>query len=275
MLLAAALAACGTNGIQLPQPDAGFSGTQERPDRPGGHRQQHLHHDQAGSNLRAITECQRGELLYDMPTWAWRQPVGVHRHQHPPEGGAEAPSLCGRRGTPSQIYRSEVYLPFYLYWSPDGQWLSFLTSPGSSQIPLALQMASAEGGQVSLLDTGRPFYWAWSPRERKLLVHAGGSARSNPETARLAFLDVLEPVVKPGERPARQFSAPAFRRTAHLLPAGENAAGVRLMLTDVGELEASLAEFRERSPSAGAYRRLCGLHPEPQRRRSGDRGPVW
>jgi len=252
MLLAAALAACGTNGIQLPQ--SPMLASLER--KSGlialvGTDNNIYTIDQAGGNLRAITEdASEGQLLYDMPTWA----PGGSRLAYigistPPEGGAEGTVYsAAEEGTPSQIYRSEVYLPFYLYWSPDGQWLSFLTSPGSSQIPLALQMASAQGGEVSLLDTGRPFYWAWSPLERKLLVHAGGSARSNPETARLAFLDVLEPVVETGVSvPPANFQAPAFSPDgAHLLFAGENAAGGQaLMLTDaLGEPEASLAEFQ-------------------------------
>jgi hypothetical protein len=146
--------------------------------------------DQSGGNLQAITEDAKvGEQLYDMPTW---QPggdklayIGIST---PPTGGAEGTIYSAAGGAEtSEVYRSDSYLPFYLYWSPDGQWLSFLTSPGSGQVPLALQMAPAEGGEVALLDTGRPYYWAWSPRERTLLVHSGGSAQTNPGSAKVAF----------------------------------------------------------------------------------------
>jgi TolB protein len=250
--LAVSLSACGTRGIRVPQ--SPLLASLER--KSGliafvGTDSNIYTIDQAGGNLQAITEDAReGERMYDLPTWA---PVGNRLAyigiRTPEEGRAEGDIYSTTAGgEPTQLYHSDTYLPFYLYWSPDGRWLSFLSSPGSAQVPLALQMAPAEGGEVSLLDTGRPFYWAWSPRERKVLVHAGGAARSNPESARLAFLDMLEPVVETGvDFPPANFQAPAFSPDgSHLLLAGEDTEGDQaLLLTDaLGAVQTSLTEFQ-------------------------------
>ena len=53
-------------------------------------------------------------------------------------------------------------MPIYLYWSPDGKQLSFLTSDTRGG-PLALHIVPIDGGAEKVIDTGQPYYWSWSP----------------------------------------------------------------------------------------------------------------
>ncbi len=84
------------------------------------------------------------------------------------EDGAEAPSP---ERVPNPIYRSSEEPPFYLYWSPDGRQVTFLTSESDG---LALRAAPADGSTPGgIVRRGAPMYWAWTAEDR-LLVHAGG-----------------------------------------------------------------------------------------------------
>ena len=76
---------------------------------------------------------------------------------------------------PTIIYRSAQHQPFYLYWTPDGSALTFLTSePGS----VALRQAPADAsGPDTTLRMGNPMYWTWV-NGGQLLVHSGGTADS-------------------------------------------------------------------------------------------------
>jgi len=72
---------------------------------------------------------------------------------------------------PSPIYRSVAEPPFYLYWSPDGRLVTFLTSEADG---LALRAAPADGSsQEGIVRRGAPMYWAWTADDR-MLIHAGG-----------------------------------------------------------------------------------------------------
>ena len=71
---------------------------------------------------------------------------------------------------PSPIYQSGEEPPFYLYWSPDGDQLTFLTSEPDG---LALRAAAANGSAGGIVRRGAPMYWAWTGADR-MLIHAGG-----------------------------------------------------------------------------------------------------
>ncbi len=81
---------------------------------------------------------------------------------------------------PFEIFNSAGQSPFYLFWSPDSQMLSFLSSSRDAD-GLMLQMVPVEGGEVQVIGIGQPYYWDWSPDNRSILTHTGGSARINPE----------------------------------------------------------------------------------------------
>jgi TolB protein len=74
---------------------------------------------------------------------------------------------------PVIVYRSADRPAFYLYWSPDGSSLAFLTTEPEG---LALRIAPADGsGPVVAIHDGSPLYWAWTEPD-SLLVHSGGNA---------------------------------------------------------------------------------------------------
>ncbi len=93
-----------------------------------------------------------------------------------------APSAGGK---PTTVFQSATQTPFYLYWSPDSQWIGFLAE---SESEMALLLARGDGqADARKLESGSPLYWAWSPDSRSLLLHVGGSARDS-QSARLALV---------------------------------------------------------------------------------------
>ncbi len=87
----------------------------------------------------------------------------------------------GRRYQPSTIYFSSDKPPFYLYWTPDGQSVTFLATEGGS---IALRVAPADGSAPldgsadgSILQVGAPLYFDWVDAKR-LLVHVGLGAQA-------------------------------------------------------------------------------------------------
>ncbi len=135
--------------------------------------------------------------------------------------------------------------PIYLSWSPDSANVSFIaTIPGGDG--LTLNMVPAAGGEVTLLDTGTPYYWDWRPDSAGMLIHAGGARNTDP-TARLSFLNLTDGVVEDGLllEPS-PFQSPAFSPDgAQVLLAAENDEGNHaLLLTDlVGGIETEIATF--------------------------------
>mgnify|MGYP001814326333 CR=1 FL=1 len=131
-------------------------------------------------------------------------------------------STAGESST--RLYASADHPAFYLYWSPNSQYVSFLTQEDTG---LALRLAPADGSQdAQVLDRGAPFYWSWSPDSQEMLMHIGGARRFSEE-ARLAILtgqpeslpDVLDDV-------PTDFQAPAWSPDGdRLLYAGEDEDG--------------------------------------------------
>jgi TolB protein len=72
---------------------------------------------------------------------------------------------------PEALYTSAQEPPFYLYWSPDGRQVTFLTSEADG---LALRAVPADGSTSGgIVRRGAPMYWTWTADDR-MLVHAGG-----------------------------------------------------------------------------------------------------
>jgi len=69
------------------------------------------------------------------------------------------------------VYESAASPPFYVYWSPNGADVAFLTNEPDG---IALRDAPADGhDDATIVRRGSPMYWAWSG-DRRLLVHSGG-----------------------------------------------------------------------------------------------------
>jgi TolB protein len=191
--------------------------------------------DQSGGKLNAITddalpqsEESAASRFYNFPTWSQNNRtlafLGVSIDE---SGEATAEIFSSVEGEGSEIlFQSDDDFPFYLYWSPDGENLGFL-STGPTGGNMALQIASAQGNESRIVDTGQPFYWAWSPSETEVIVHVGGSASANPGMAKLAFLSMEPRVVETGlNLLPSEFQAPAFSPDGeHILLATENAGG--------------------------------------------------
>lgn len=78
---------------------------------------------------------------------------------------------------PTVVYRSPDRQPFYLYWTPGGRRVSFLTTEPTE---IALRVAPVDGGPPqdgtdigSVIRRGAPLYFQWVNAKRALL-HVGG-----------------------------------------------------------------------------------------------------
>jgi TolB protein len=77
---------------------------------------------------------------------------------------------------PVILFDNEAIAPFYLFWAPDGEAVSFLATEGNV---LALRIAPSDGsapvdgsGPGATIRTGNPFYYDWIGRDR-LIAHIG------------------------------------------------------------------------------------------------------
>ncbi|MCB0209772.1 MAG: PD40 domain-containing protein [Anaerolineae bacterium] len=135
----------------------------------------------SGQNLRRLTEDGRG---YRFPTWS---PDGT---QLAFLGRDEANDTVlyvspTSQAAPTIVYQAELSNPFYLYWAPNSQAVTFLTQEPNS---MSMRLADVKQPENSrLLEKGAPFYWAWSPQGDRLLMHVGGSRDTSAE-AHLSFL---------------------------------------------------------------------------------------
>ncbi len=183
--------------------------------------------DRDGNQKGAVTQDATltpgaGEIprIYQYPTWA---PDGRHlaymSFSRPESSGIEASLFTSLPDGSERIqaFSSQDAAPFYLFWSPDSQTISFLSNqPGGAEI--LLNLAPAAGGENKIIGSGQPYYWDWSPDNRTLIIHTGGSIAENPN-ARLALVDLESPSqireldLKPGF-----FQAPAWS------PAGDDLA---------------------------------------------------
>ena len=254
-LVALSLASCSQRGLRLPQSPL-LAGLERKSGLiayigPDGNV---YTIDQGGSNQTMITEDahprEEGlQRFYDFPTWSAADNKLAFVGFDVGEGGLTTAGIfttAPAEQSPEEIYSSEQHLPFYLYWSPDGEWVSFLSSSqGSSSI--AMQLAPADGGETTLIDTGRPYYWAWAPRGMQVLAHVGGSSVANHGAARISFLQ-MHPVVREtglGIEPT-SFQAPAFSPDGeYILLAGDTGGGqAQLVLADaVGKVQRSLTDY--------------------------------
>ncbi|MEM7797600.1 MAG: hypothetical protein AAF633_00295 [Chloroflexota bacterium] len=163
-----------------------------------------------GSGLKRITDQQ---FAYQFPAWSPDgqsiAAIGRSLNSSSPAEGYIIVVDDNDDGPQSRIlYRSQDQIPFYLYWSPDSRYISFLaTHPKSG---MALHYLSASGGMSHLLHVGQPFFWMWHPNATEMLIHTGG-ADTNAE---LSFL-------KPNnnyEGLAINLASPGFFQTPGISP---------------------------------------------------------
>lgn len=136
----------------------------------------------AGDERRHLSE---DSVDFRFPAWApegnrlaaigiGQSSAGIYVLEDEPEGEVR------------RIHFDNENAPIYLYWTHDGEQVSFITP---FQFQLGLYVAPADGNAGSrLLATGQPLYWDWVRGEEQVLVHTG-----TPQgEARLAFFDATE-----------------------------------------------------------------------------------
>jgi TolB protein len=181
--------------------------------------------DRDGESVEYLAVVGEGAALAH-PTWSPDGKQVAFVAQRETDAGIEsilyAVSTVG--GNSRKLYTSIDNPAFYLYWSPDSRYVSFLTQENSS---LALRLAPADGSDVArVLERGAPFYWSWSPDGREMLMHIGGARRLS-EDARLAILgDQPESTLDVWDDAPANFQAPAWSPDgSRLLYAGEDEGG--------------------------------------------------
>lgn len=170
---------------------------------PGGENRQAITSDASisGSGDRTV--------YYEAPTWAPKtRRLAFIRI----EGDAQGASSVRLQGASAEGQVRDLYegdeVPFYLYWGPDGEELTFLSSSAGEE-DLGLWLVDWEG-RARALDRGQPYYWDWAPDGGSLFVHVGGATQENPEGARLSTLSTQTADRKDLEVAPMRFQAPAF-----------------------------------------------------------------
>ncbi|MCB0036470.1 MAG: hypothetical protein KDE51_20700 [Anaerolineales bacterium] len=127
-----------------------------------------------------------GRYFYQFPAWSPDScsiaVIGIEERQ----GGVfvcDAPTVS--HAPLRSIYESQKQQPFYLYWSPDNRYLSFLATHPRGDVALHLVPLSAGIDGSRLIDMGRPYFWAWSLDSQSIFVHRGGGEKE----AQLGFIE--------------------------------------------------------------------------------------
>ena len=210
--------------------------------------------NQAGRDVAAVTEDAAVEdanrnTSYYYPTWApdgRRLAFVGYRHK---QGQRPEASLYTARYDGSDltiVFSDPDKDPFYLYWLPSGEEVSFLsaTARGSQ---LNLEMVSATGGTSLEIGSGRPFYWAWAPNSETLVTHTGGASQQARDSGRLSVVRIEPEVVESqlGFQPSF-FQSPVYSPDGNYFVAaieGSRGTNSLLLATGSGDGERVLAEF--------------------------------
>jgi TolB protein len=129
----------------------------------------------AGGRSTALSTDADGN--FGFPTWS---PDGSHIAAVRSSGTETSlvvfDAAAERPAEPVVIFSKPAVEPFYLYWTPDGQAVSFLASEAAG---LSLRIAPADGsapidgsGPGAVVRSGNPFYYDWIARDR-LVAHIG------------------------------------------------------------------------------------------------------
>lgn len=136
-----------------------------------------------GSDKQVITEDANDTLSYRYPTWSpdSRTLAYVELGQRSDSSDFEsALHLAPAAGGDSRRIETE-FAPFYLYWSPTGEQLAFLSNWENSMALRTVTLAD-ESNEAKTIRTGMPFFFSWEPSGESLFAHIGSDL--------LLFLDV-------------------------------------------------------------------------------------
>ncbi len=160
--------------------------------------------DPDGNNALALTNDATAERLYTQPTWS---PLGEEIAWSRIDVVGDRP----RATVVTSLYDGSAtnglevaYPPFYLYWSPTGEQLAYLSTwvdAGQQSMALRLVDLSGENYEATTLALGAPFYFSWSPDGTQMITHIGSDRLElQPLDADASSVDAL-----PGLFPAPQW----------------------------------------------------------------------
>jgi TolB protein len=144
---------------------------------------------------------------------------------------------------------ADMERPFYLYWSPNGEVISFLASKPGQPISLWIKDLANRG---SAIDQGEPYYWDWAPDGERLLAHVGGSTEFNPDEAYLSLFE-LEGMQTILDLAPLSFQAPAYSPDGNRILVSSKApdgAEAILMLGREGEILQEIDSVENRTSFA-------------------------
>jgi Tol biopolymer transport system component len=149
-----------------------------------------------------------GRLYYVWPSYS---PDGSHvacfgvRPGNSPEAGLYAVAQDGV--SMMEIWRMTGAAPICESWSADSSRIALLLQ---SDDGLRLEVVDINRpGRSTVVEHGSPLFWSWSPKNRYIAVHAGGS-RSVCEEARLCIYDTEDGCEEIARLDPGEFRTPAW-----------------------------------------------------------------
>lgn len=209
--------------------------------------------DQTGGRLTQLTGDAGSHdgvrRWYTGPTWSARgQRLAFVRFEQLSDGSIRGAVMA--TGTDSRnaqvVWESGQLSPIYLYWSPDGKWISVLSQSTSADNRLELGLVDAAGKlSYKPLDNGAPLYWAWDPDNHFMLSHVGGGTTSG---GRLTLIDIKGATTK------RNFNVhPTRFQSPAVSPDGE-----RMLYVDSGSGAAQLVLRDIEGPGLDVLKSVSG-----------------
>jgi Tol biopolymer transport system component len=110
--------------------------------------------------------------------------VGVHLRT--PQGRRLEALYVGRSGEAEirPVFTSPQVAPFYLYWSPDGDEISFIGGDGSGALYLYVVDTETMEAQVAHRGSSS-LYWTWAQDGGSIITHTGGGLDEGQGTLRV------------------------------------------------------------------------------------------
>ncbi len=219
--------------------------------------------DQGGSHQQALTmdghfpENDSDDfLIYHNPTWSPdSKKLAFTSLDRKAEHAASNVFVADlEEDNLTSIYSSTTELPYYLYWSPDLNSVSFLSTSSSGEIQILQSVSST--AEPKILDTGTPYYWSWAPDGRTMIVHAADPS-STGATEKTAFLSLDQEVtefgldVQPGSYQTPAWS-PDGTRILYAIRKGNNRNTIVMADAD-GSNPHNLAEFDGKAAFVWSY----------------------
>lgn len=132
-----------------------------------------------GTDLRSLSEA---PATYQFPAWS---PDGNYIAAIGNDDFAGTLDIFEDRNSSDylRIHSSRQEVPFYLYWSPNSNFIGFLAN--NSEEGIVLNLATLETSNSRLRESGNPLYWQWSSDSQKILMHQGLLG------GRLGFIDTV------------------------------------------------------------------------------------